>query len=49
MKSRKITREERGCISNCIFQYWGDPQNTEDAETRDKKYEQCLNGCRICG
>lgn len=49
MKGRKITNEERGCISNCIFQHWGDPETTEAPEARDEKYEKCLEDCRICG
>ena len=48
-KGRIITHEERGCISNCILQHWGDPQKTGDLEKRDKAYEKCLNDCRICG
>jgi hypothetical protein len=48
-KGRTITNEERGCISSCIFQYWGDPQKTGDHEKRAKNYEKCLNDCRICG
>jgi len=49
MEGRKITNEERGCISNCIFQHWGDPDSKESPESRDKKYENCLEDCRICG
>ncbi len=49
MKERKITNEEQGCISKCIHQHWGDPDNTEPPEAREKKYEKCLEDCRICG
>ncbi|MGB5421485.1 MAG: hypothetical protein WBN03_04955 [Desulfobacterales bacterium] len=48
-KGRTITHEERGCISKCIFQHWGEPQKTGDLEKRDNDYEKCLNDCRICG
>jgi hypothetical protein len=49
MKGRKITNEEQGCVSNCIFQHWGDPDSPEAPETRDENYEKCLEDCRICG
>ena len=48
MEGRKITREDRSCISNCIFQYWGNPGYEQDDEKRDKDYEDCLTNCRIC-
>jgi hypothetical protein len=48
-KSRTITSEERGCISNCILRHWGDPKKTGDLDKRNKNYEKCLNDCRICG
>jgi len=49
MKARKITEKERSCISNCIFEHWGDSDSRIDPEQRDKEYEKCLTGCRICG
>lgn len=49
MKGRVITDKERGCISGCIFQFWGDPKRDEAPETRNEKYEKCLEDCRICG
>jgi hypothetical protein len=49
MKGRKISDKERECISNCIFQYWGDPKSDEAPEIRNEKYEKCLEDCRICG
>ncbi len=49
MKGRTITKDEQGCISECIHQHWGDPESTETPESRDEKYEKCLEGCRICG
>lgn len=49
MEARKITKKEQSCISNCIFEHWGDPDSRIDPEQRDKEYERCLSGCRICG
>jgi hypothetical protein len=49
MRGRKITREEQGCISNCIFEHWGNPDDPRDPEERDRHYMQCLEECRICG
>ena len=48
MKGHKISSEEQSYISNCVFKYWGDPNNNEDAEKRDKDYKQCLADCCIC-
>ena len=48
MESRKITKKEQSCISNCIFEYWGDPDSRIDPEQRDKEYDRCLADCRIC-
>jgi hypothetical protein len=49
MSVRKITREEQECISNCIFEHWGDTEDQRDPEDRDRHYMQCLEECRICG
>ena len=48
MNEHKITSVERGCIGNCIFEHWGDPERTDDPEKRDRDYERCLENCRIC-
>ena len=49
MSERNITKPEQSCISACITKYWGNPHNQDDAEKRDRDYEQCLSDCRICG
>jgi len=49
MSERKITKSEQSCISGCITKYWGTPSNEDDAEKRDRDYEQCLSDCQICG
>jgi len=49
MSERNITKSEQSCISGCITKYWGNPHNQDDAEKRDRDYEQCLSDCRICG
>ena len=49
MQGRKITSTEQHCISDCIYQYWGDQKQRQvDADKRDVEYERCLNDCRIC-
>ena len=48
MKGHRITKEEQGCISYCIFKFWGNPDSRDNAEKRDKGYEDCLTDCRIC-
>jgi hypothetical protein len=49
MEVRKITQNERGCISNCIFEHWGDPDDIKDVEKRDEEYQSCLTDCQVCG
>lgn len=49
MEGHRISRKEQGCISNCIFEFWGNPDNKGNAEKRDSDYEQCLSDCHICG
>ena len=49
MSERKISKDEQSCISNCITKYWGNSDNQDDEETRDRGYEQCLSNCQICG
>ena len=49
MSERKITKDEQGCISGCITKYWGNPDNKDDEEKRDRDYEQCLTDCQVCG
>jgi hypothetical protein len=49
MKGHRISREEQSCISNCISKFWGDADNKDGAEKRDRDYEGCLADCRICG
>jgi len=50
MTERKITRQEQNCIGQCINKYWGHAhENIEDDDERDKKYEQCLSSCKVCG
>jgi hypothetical protein len=49
MEGHRILREEQGCVSNCIFKFWGAPDSKDNAEKRDRDYEDCLTGCRICG
>jgi hypothetical protein len=49
MKKRKFSIQEKLCISECIHKHWSHPDmNTED-DHRNKKYEQCLTYCNICG
>jgi hypothetical protein len=49
MSERNITKPEQSCISGCITKYWGNPQNQDSEEKRDRDYEQCLSDCQICG
>jgi hypothetical protein len=47
--TRRITREDQACISNCIFEWWGNREDDRDPEDRDRHYERCLTDCRVCG
>lgn len=47
MEERDITRSEQKCISECIMTNWSN-MNQEIPE-RDKRYEQCLSDCNVCG
>ena len=49
MSERNITKNEQSCISSCITRYWGNPDNKDDDEKRNRDYEHCLTDCRICG
>jgi len=49
MEGHGISREEQSCISKCIFKFWGDPDNKDNTENRDRDYMDCLTDCRICG
>ena len=49
MEGHRITQEEQSCMSHCIFKFWGDPENRDPAEKRDRDYEDCLTDCRVCG
>ena len=49
MSERNITKNEQSCISSCITKYWGNPDNKDDDQKRNRDYEQCLSDCRICG
>jgi DNA modification methylase len=50
MTEKIITKEEQSCIGQCINKYWGHThENIEDDDERDKKYEQCLSSCKVCG
>jgi hypothetical protein len=49
MSDRNISSEEQHCMSDCIRKFWGDTDHSEDPETRDRDYEQCLTDCQVCG
>jgi hypothetical protein len=49
MNERTISRKEQLCVSECIYQHWGRPDADIEDESRNRKYEQCLTSCDICG
>jgi hypothetical protein len=49
MASKKISEQDRLCISGCIFKYWGGSEASADTDRREGDYESCLEKCRICG
>ena len=49
MEARDITKDEQGCMADCINTFWGGADHEDSAEERDKGYEECLENCQVCG
>ena len=48
-ESRKITNQERHCISDCIRKHWGESSSRKENQNRDNAYVECLSECQVCG
>ena len=49
MEEKRISQQEQQCISRCIQTHWGKDAEFESETSRDRRYEACLENCRICG